>query len=145
MTTIRPAGKQDLKEMLRIDKLCSPDPWKIQQFDRELMLDHSHLFVATEKEMVRGFICVWQISDELEIHSLAVDPAFRRQGIGFHLLDYALKRFWHVKAFLEVRESNTAARNLYAKLCFSEHHTRQRYYPDGENAIFMSRRLMNQK
>lgn len=64
---------------------------------------------------------------EAEILNIAVDPASRRQGIAARLLaSAALDRFDEV--YLEVRESNSAARRLYAGFGFTESGIRPNYY-----------------
>jgi ribosomal-protein-alanine N-acetyltransferase len=47
------------------------------------------------------------------------------------------------ECYLEVRESNIAAINLYKKLAFKQAKTIKNYYADGENAIVMAQKLSN--
>ena len=59
--------------------------------------------------------------DELYIAHLAVDKKFRRQGIGFQLLEHAeekARRKGLTKLSLLTEIENTAARNLYTKFGF---------------------------
>jgi [ribosomal protein S18]-alanine N-acetyltransferase len=66
----------------------------------------------------------------------AVAPRFRRQGIAGLLLRNELKR--RAIFYLEVRESNTAARALYGKFGFREISRRTGYYlHPPETAIVM--------
>jgi [ribosomal protein S18]-alanine N-acetyltransferase len=86
---------------------------------------------------VVGFL-VWRaVADEREILNLAVHPGSRRRGVACALLAAVLQEApgrW----FLEVRESNTAARQLYRKLGFMEVSTRPAYYEEPrEPAIVM--------
>ena len=58
------------------------------------------------------------MADEAEILNLAVDASQRRQGIGSRLVEEAIaecKAAGVRTIFLEVRESNEAARRLYAR------------------------------
>lgn len=139
MVAVRPARHQDISELVAIDSLCSPAPWGMEQFARELALSHSFVFIACEESRIVGFVCAWIVADELEIHSIAVEPSHRRKGIGRLLLEYTFTRCRFKKAYLEVRQSNIAARNLYTKLSFSELFIRKNYYPDGENGIIMQK------
>jgi ribosomal-protein-alanine N-acetyltransferase len=43
--------------------------------------------------------------------------------------------------FLEVRISNQAAQKLYEKFGFSVLNKRTRYYPDGEDALILHKRI----
>jgi ribosomal-protein-alanine N-acetyltransferase len=77
------------------------------------------------------------VEGESEILTLAVDPAARRQGIASALLR-ALLRERPGPIFLEVRPSNTAARQLYQRLGFEVVGRRPGYYSNPpEDAIAM--------
>jgi ribosomal-protein-alanine N-acetyltransferase len=72
-----------------------------------------------------------------EILNVAVAPAFRRQGIATALILHAFRGSGEV--FLEVRESNLAAQELYRKLGFLEVGRRYDYYQSpAETAIVMN-------
>jgi ribosomal-protein-alanine N-acetyltransferase len=64
----------------------------------------------------------------VEILNVATDPERRRQGAGSALVQALLNltgKVW----FLEVRESNAAARALYARAGFTVNGRRKNYYP----------------
>ena len=68
----------------------------------------------------------------------------RRKGLGQQLLDalLAAARETSSSVFLEVRESNGAARSLYEKAGFQQTGLRKSYYKDpAENAILYRLRL----
>lgn len=91
--------------------------------------------VAEDGECVAGFL-VWRNTapDEIEILNLAVAHGFRRQGVAKALLAAVPKG----DVFLEVRESNLAARELYLTAGFHETGLRQGYYENPpEGAIVM--------
>ncbi|NHJ41059.1 MAG: GNAT family N-acetyltransferase [Asgard group archaeon] len=74
------------------------------------------------------------------IISIAVIPQFRRLGIARRLMEIAndAMRIRDVKeVFLEVRESNQAAINLYQQLGYVPLKVSKRYYSDGESALIM--------
>ena len=75
--------------------------------------------------------------DELEILNVAVDPPFRRRGVARKLIQQVLTGY-RGAVFLEVRQSNVAARKLYHSLGFETIAVRKDYYSDsGEPAIVM--------
>ncbi|MCK5184218.1 MAG: GNAT family N-acetyltransferase [Candidatus Heimdallarchaeota archaeon] len=74
------------------------------------------------------------------IISIAVLPSFRRLGVAIELMAAASEamRLRDVKeVYLEVRESNQAAINLYKNLGYISHKLSKRYYSDGETALIM--------
>ena len=88
-----------------------------------------------------GF-CSWRqsASDEAEILNLAVDPAWRRRGVGSALLNEVIQRA-HGTIFLEVAEPNAPAIGLYRKLGWGNAGIRPGYYNHGTvNAVVMKKR-----
>ena len=94
--------------------------------------------VAERDDLVLGFLVVRAVAErEWEILNLAVAPGVRRQGIGRQLLSDALERHTG-ECFLEVRESNEAARRFYERLGFRTVTRRLQYYANPpETAIVM--------
>jgi ribosomal-protein-alanine N-acetyltransferase len=80
---------------------------------------------------VAGYVVIWLVADEAELANLAVAPDRRRQGIGQYLLDAAMAEAvagGAVSLYLEVRESNVAARALYGGRGFVAVGRRASYY-----------------
>jgi ribosomal-protein-alanine N-acetyltransferase len=94
------------------------------------------LRVAEFPEGVVGFLVVRVVEDEAEVLNLAVAPDFRRRGVARTLLRSLLEGFCGV-VFLEVRESNLAARNIYQVLGFSEVSRREGYYDSPPEAAIV--------
>ena len=72
-----------------------------------------------------------EAADEGEILNLAVAPAGRRRGLGRALVEAmleALRTRGIRQVYLEVRESNSSARALYASRGFKEVGRRKAYY-----------------
>ncbi len=94
-----------------------------------------------QPDVVAGFAIARCGVDEWEIENVVVDPGLRRQGIARLLIQEVLRQARDRGAtdvFLEVRESNVAARGLYSKLGFAEQGRRPRYYHDPqEDAVLM--------
>ena len=84
--------------------------------------------VALHAGAVAGFVVSRQVGDmEREILNIVVHPDFRRLGIATQLLRSEIMRSPGAH-FLEVRESNLAARSLYERLGFQAVGTRPGYY-----------------
>ena len=80
------------------------------------------------------------LGQEWEIENIVVDSALRRRGCAKLLLRELLglprpRRCWRV--LLEVRESNEAARALYAQWGFQMIGRRKNYYRDPEEDAFL--------
>ncbi len=96
-------------------------------------------WVAEMEGQVPAFLAGRQVAeDETEILNLAVLPAFRRRGLARRLVEKWLDEH-PGRCFLEVRESNLAARQLYERACFHVAGRRPEYYIDPpEAAIVMA-------
>jgi len=87
--------------------------------------------VIEENFALCGFLVARAVSNEWELENLAVAGVARRRGLGTRLLGEFLSRVRDegaVAVFLEVRESNRAARLLYEKWAFVETGRRSQYY-----------------
>jgi [ribosomal protein S18]-alanine N-acetyltransferase len=88
---------------------------------------------------IAGFSVARHVSPEWELENIVVAPAARRRGIGRQLLDALLttaRKTNSTSVFLEVRESNAAARGLYEKLGFRQTGRRHSYYSNpSEDAL----------
>jgi len=117
--TVRPARPEDRAAIAEIQRV-SPEAsqWDPEGFD---------VTVAEVAGRVVGFLVTRAIADEVEILNLAVDPVNRRSGVARALVRPLLE-MPSVSVFLEVRESNTAARGLYQTLRFHEVSRRRGYY-----------------
>ncbi len=137
MIAIRPARESDLDEIWRIQSACGQAAqWKPADY-----LQHQCLVAvdsAAREERTAGFTVARQTApDELEILNLAVDPPFRRRGVARSLIQQLLADY-RGSVFLEVRQSNFAARKLYHALGFEVISVRENYYNSPvESAIVM--------
>jgi ribosomal-protein-alanine acetyltransferase len=98
----------------------------------------------TSGEIV-GFLIAQHLAPEWELENIVVTPTERGKGIGKRLLDALLAAAGEVdnsSVFLEVRESNAAARALYEKASFEQTGRRRSYYADpAEDAVLYRRTL----
>jgi ribosomal-protein-alanine acetyltransferase len=99
------------------------------------------VLVIEQDGKVSGFLISHQLGDEWEIENIAVTGSAQRSGLGTRLLGEFLNlvRGRGGRAiFLEVRESNLAARALYRKLAFVEAGRRKNYYENPpEDALIL--------
>jgi [ribosomal protein S18]-alanine N-acetyltransferase len=145
--TLRPATLDDVKAVIAIERLAFSDPWS-ERFFRTLPKERAAVFLVAEAESPRriiGYIVAWYVVDEAEIANLAVADDARRHGVGARLVEAAVAeagRRGVRSMYLEVRESNHAARALYAAHQFEVVGKRKRYYDAPvEDALVMRRAL----
>ncbi len=146
--TIRKMTVEDVPAVVDLDHKSFSLPWPERSFRFELTDNPaSRCWVAELDGKVVAMIVVWLIVDEAHVATLATDPEYRRQGIGKRLLAYALERLIQDGArssFLEVRESNLAAQEMYRKFGYEVTGRRRRYYRDNdEDAILMNLDSLN--
>ena len=128
---LRAARIADIDAVLDIERAAFGDPWSRSAF-ADLVDDLRVAFlIADAGGAVRGYVVAWFVLDEGEIGNLAVHASARRQGVGARLLDGAIAKVRGSDVdslYLEVRDSNAAARALYASRGFAEVGRRKEYY-----------------
>ncbi len=140
---IRRMTLDDLPSVIELDTLSFSLPWPERSFRFELTDNPaSRCWVVELDGKVVGMIVAWLLVDEAHIATIATHPDHRRQGIARNLLTYALRymsKEGAVSSLLEVRESNTAAQEMYRKFGYEAVGRRKRYYKDtNEDAILMT-------
>ncbi len=133
--------ERDLPEVMEIGYKCFPDPYPLPLLEQLYRSDPSgFLGVKIGGKLVGYLICTMRWGGVGHILSIAVDPQYRRRGIGRALILKALERLRGRGATavrLEARKSNTGARAFYASLGFREERELPHYYEDGETAVLM--------
>ena len=144
LDTLRAA---DAPRCAELERLLFPgdDPWSARAFTDDIRAGHPYVAARADGLLV-GYAGLAFVAGppqaEAEIHTIGVDPAHRRRGIGRALLRALLDVADAVEAvvFLEVRTDNTAARTLYEAVGFVVVGLRRRYYrPSGADAHTMRR------
>lgn len=149
---VRPATMADVDTIERIERASFGDPWSRDSFAALVRNPTVYLVVAEgvpdpadprAGATVLGYLVAWFAADEAEIANVAVAAEWRGAGVGRHLLDVALRdgaRRGVERTFLEVRESNVAARALYASRGFEVVGRRRNYYRHPlEDALILRR------
>lgn len=163
---VEPMQLEHLDQVRRIERACFPTPWPRNAYRREIEKNERarYLVVRTTGELsptpkrrqfpmslfslgrseaqdVVGYCGVWVMLDEAHITTIAVDPDYRRLGLGQLLIIQMARIALQAQATrmtLEVRMSNEGAQKLYRKYGFSDGGVRPRYYSDDfEDALIM--------
>ncbi len=134
-----------LPQVLEVEREAYADPWTELMFQQELHNGASHFHVACRNGQLVGYAGFWLVLDEAHVTKVTVAQAFRGLGLGVALMEHVFAWTQGLGAAcirLEVREGNTAARNLYLKCGFEPIRIRHGYYArTQENAVEMVRYL----
>lgn len=133
--------KEDLKEVLTIEKSSFVDPWTKEMFLSEFRSELSYFLTAKFMNKIIGYGGFHLIFDEAHLVNFAIHPHYRQKQFGKQLLWALLKLAVSKgaeKATLEVRQSNKIAQTFYEKFGFLPIAIRKKYYHDiDEDAIIM--------
>ena len=139
----------DAAAIAAIHATLFPTPWEADAV--RALIEHPaavSLIAAQPGRKIVGFVIAQIAADEAEILSIGVAADAQRQGIGRKLVDGTIRAAARAEArrlYLDVAESNAAARALYAACGFDTAGHRKAYYalPDGtrEDAFLLARDL----
>ena len=144
----RLATSEDFEQVLQIENECFKQPYSRKELEYEFNENPvNKIIVAEDEGKVIGFIDFLITFNSSTIMQVAVTSKYRGRGIATQLLAEMEKSFPTeiddvVETItLEVRESNEAAKALYLKNGYEIVVLKKNYYKDGENAIYMLKRL----
>lgn len=143
---IRPAKTADIPSVLSLERdAVTASHWSPQQYESAANSSDRIMLLIEHANLIQGFVVARAIDREWEIENIAVASVAQRQGLGSRLLTEILELArlrGAQKIFLEVRESNHAARALYEKYGFVLVGRRTGYYHNPhENAVTYRRPL----
>ena len=135
----RKAVIQDVDAIWEIEQSVFSSPWSREQLAHELVVNPTtgH-WVLDDKIFMIGYIMSYIVHYEVQIINIAVRLSCQYRGYGKRILSEFLSQFdKKTYLFLEVRESNLPAYQLYSNFGFEQIEIRRKYYHDGEDAIVM--------
>ena len=139
---IRDAVAVDLDAVADLERRSFPIPWKREYFASEVGAPFRFNRVARDASgRLLGYVFCAHAGGEIHVHKIATEPAFRRLGLARKLMEEVFvfgERIGAEEVYLEVRESNAAARSFYAGLGFRQVGRRGQYYGDGEDALVLA-------
>ncbi|MCG7421319.1 ribosomal protein S18-alanine N-acetyltransferase [Micrococcus porci] len=157
---LRPMTVWDVPEVLEHEETLFPlDAWPGHFYAEELAqagpagaLDaHGRPTTRDYRVVVRqdtgeivGYGGIMAVGDTADVQTIGTAAAVQGRGIGAAQLRWmvaAARERGAESLLLEVRESNAAARRLYARHGFEPIAVRRGYYPGGEDAVVMRRAL----
>ena len=149
--TVREMEEKDLPMVLEIENLCFKDKWNKDNFLYEIHDNpYSNPWVLelgnTDESIVSvvGFCVYWQTFDSATICQIAVHPTLQHRHLGSAMMDEIINDCFAKRVqslTLEVRTSNKSAIQFYKKHGFKEEVVKPHYYRDGEDALYMTRKV----
>lgn len=137
--------ENDLERVAAIEKEIFSDPWSLNAFKTDLNNNMALPIVAEFENNVIGYASLYVVAEEVQIGNFAVATGFRQRGVGKQLMNEILKAAEERECrfiFLEVRESNEAAKSLYKSFGFKSAGLRKDYYSNPrEAALIMAREI----
>jgi ribosomal-protein-alanine N-acetyltransferase len=140
---IRIMREADLTTVAALERRCHAFPWSLRLFREELANPLSVVDLLWRDTVLTGYLCSWQVCDELHILNVVIAPELRRRGLAGTLLRHVLQRARRAgcaRTFLEVRDGNAGAIALYRAFGFRPTGRRRGYYADGEDALLLERK-----
>lgn len=128
-----------IPDLIALESAATAYPWTVSMLEASLTAKADCQKICKSSETI-GYRVVQRVLDEAEILNIVIFRCFQARGYGcaaIRKLQAELTADGVQKLFLEVRESNLAARALYVKTGFDQVGIRQGYYravSQGESA-----------
>jgi ribosomal-protein-alanine N-acetyltransferase len=154
MVQIRPATLADVTSMMRLERQSSTaGHWTEDQYRQALQPESTRRLVLVIDEPsapevptgILAFLVAQHVAPDWELENIVVALNARRKGLGKRLLQHLLSTARETNStavFLEVRESNTAARTLYEQAGFAQTGRRKSYYTNPPEDAFLYHRSL---
>lgn len=131
MFIIREMIEEDIISISEIEVLSFSDPWSYDTVKAGKDSRFDTWLVLLQDDVVMGYLVLRVIAFEGELLRIALRPECRGRGLAKKLMDQLVeysKNNSVESLFLEVRNSNETARNLYRSYGFTETSIRKNYY-----------------
>jgi len=144
MLNIRKFTAEDVEQVTALEQSCFSMPWKSEDFLRLAGDPDSLYLVAEDDGKIVGICGVTNIVGEGNINNVAVNEAYRGQGIATKLMTRLIEEGYAMgiaEFTLEVRVSNAPAISVYEKCGFVSEGVRPKFYEKPvEDALIMWKR-----
>jgi [ribosomal protein S18]-alanine N-acetyltransferase len=150
---IRPATLADVTSMMHLERQSSTaGHWTEDQYRQALQPESTRLVLVIDQPSapeaptgILAFLVAQRIAPDWELENIVVATTAHRKGLGKRLLQHLLSAARETNSaavFLEVRESNTAARTLYEQAGFAQTRRRKSYYTNPQEDAVLYRRSL---
>ena len=141
---IREANPLDYSEIYQLGTMLHPNFVNTYNLEQLHEKEYFHILVYEENHKIIGFLIYQELAGEVNIDDLFVLRKFRQKHVATNLLDMLITNTKvNTPIFLEVREDNQNAIDLYKKFGFNITRSRKNYYHDCD-AYIMERKVENE-
>lgn len=145
---VRPMVEKDVAKVAVIENSIFSLPWSEKSFLDACTTDENIYLVCEIDGEIAGYCGMWTVLGEGNVTNMAVAEQYRKCGVATALMEH-METIARQKGidifFLEVRQSNEAAKRLYQKMGYVDIGVRKRFYERPvEDAIVMSKSEMLQ-
>ena len=143
----KPLDEPALPDLITIERDIYEYPWTLGNFRDSLHAGYACWQVRTGDDALFAYAVVMLAVGDAHLLNLSIARAWQRNGFGARLLMFLMdnaRAQGAARMLLEVRPSNIAAQQLYARHGFARIGTRRGYYPathGREDAIVLARPL----
>lgn len=145
-TKIEKINSENVDETIAISvEQFGDESWTPAQF-HDCITDKNYLsFLLRVDNKSAAFLIAQDQIDSINLLLIATRKDYKKNGFATVLLDHLLKigAEKKVKVWLEVKENNLPAINLYKKAGFIFLYERKRYYKDGSSALIFENRHLD--
>ena len=134
----------DVDRIVELHEANFADGWNKSMLESAFNSGRFMCIGIEEDERLIGLVSCSFNDYDADIEGITIDKDFRRNGFAkvlLGLLEIKLKEKKIEKVFLEVRQSNVSAQNLYLGAGYNQINLRKKYYSDGEDAVIMAKEL----
>ena len=124
---------RDLPKILGIEQESFENPWREDDFIRRLECRNCIGIVAEANDHIAGYMIYERNKGRIDLLNLAVDPKFRRGGVGKELVAHLIAKLSplrHSRLSVSVRDSNLSAHLFFKSLGFRCVQVRHDSYED---------------
>ena len=141
---ISTCDKKMAMELEEIENEIFSTAWPSQTIKNKINSREFKYWTYKKDEKVIAYLGIQFVDDVIEILGIGVIEKYRNNGIANELMNQLMKYFNQspqIKILLEVRESNSTARNLYINFGFNKISKRKNYYTNEDADIYLKEKI----
>jgi ribosomal-protein-alanine N-acetyltransferase len=141
---ITTCDKKMAMELEEIENEIFSTAWPSQTIKNKINSREFKYWIYKKDDKVIAYLGIQFVDDVIEILGIGVIEKYRNNGIANELMNQLMKYFNQspqLKILLEVRESNSTARNLYINFGFNKISKRKNYYTNEDADIYLKEKI----